>query len=306
MIGLLALAAAVATQPQPKPQVAATIDIRHRLVEGIATDGRTIWASSVLDRAILACREGRCRPIATLPKGAHPLGIAWDHGRRRLWVTADCPPIPGVEKCEQGEVFALDRAGRVRARLSPRLGAAFHPGDVSASPQGVFVSDSLSGAVYRVSRRGRALTALLAPNIGRSAQGSTVDAPSRRLIVADYGGGIAALDLKTGARTLFPRADGTALRGFDGLMRCGPDHYLATFNAQAPNRLVAVTLKEERAETRDIVTGGDLEEPTQLATDGKRLLLIANSGWQAAEKPDVPRKDSVRILFYLLRDVCSG
>ncbi len=63
MIGLLAMAAAAAVQP---PQAVLTIDPNHRLVEGVASDGTTIWVSSVLDRQILACRT-TCRTLATLP-----------------------------------------------------------------------------------------------------------------------------------------------------------------------------------------------------------------------------------------------
>ena len=63
MIGLLALAAIAATQPR----TVLTIDPRHRLVEGVASDGKTIWVSSILDRQVLECRA-TCRKIATLPE----------------------------------------------------------------------------------------------------------------------------------------------------------------------------------------------------------------------------------------------
>ena len=88
MIGLVALAAAAAVA---QPQTVLTIDPRHRLVEGVASDGKTIWVSSILDRQILACKT-TCRTLATLPAPLHPFAIAWDPRRKRLWVAADCPP----------------------------------------------------------------------------------------------------------------------------------------------------------------------------------------------------------------------
>ena len=84
MIGLLTMIVAVAAQPQ----TVLTVDPKHRLVEGVASDGTTIWVSSILDRQILACRT-TCRTFATLPAGIHPFAIAWDGDRKRLWVAAD-------------------------------------------------------------------------------------------------------------------------------------------------------------------------------------------------------------------------
>src|SRR5207237_5170405 len=67
VIALLSLAAVAALQPR----TVLTIDPRHRLIEGVASDGTTIWVSSVLDRQVLACRTA-CRTIATLPAPLHP------------------------------------------------------------------------------------------------------------------------------------------------------------------------------------------------------------------------------------------
>jgi hypothetical protein len=53
---ILSLLAAAALQPQ----TVLTVDPRHRLIEGVASDGKTIWLSSLIDRQILACRKERC------------------------------------------------------------------------------------------------------------------------------------------------------------------------------------------------------------------------------------------------------
>jgi hypothetical protein len=91
VIALAIAAAAAITQPK----VVLTVPPQHVLVEGVATDGATIFVSSVLDRQILACAV-RCRTIATLPDGLHPLGIAFDWGRKLLWIAADCPQVAGI------------------------------------------------------------------------------------------------------------------------------------------------------------------------------------------------------------------
>jgi hypothetical protein len=35
----------------------------------------------------------------------------------------------------------------------------------------------------------------------------------------------------------------------------------------------------------DLIEGLTLPDPTQIAYDGKRLLIVANAGWEAAGKP---------------------
>ena len=107
---ILAAVAALALAAEPAAVV--TVDPSHRLVEGVATDGTTIFVSSVLDRQILACAKG-CRTIATLPEGLHPMGIAFDWGRKLLWIAADCPDVAGIAKCERGALVMAARRQHV-------------------------------------------------------------------------------------------------------------------------------------------------------------------------------------------------
>ena len=189
---ILGAVAALGLAAQPTTVV--TIDPSHRLIEGLATDGRSIWVSSLIDRQILQCRK-RCATIATLPEGLHPFAIAWDSKRKRLWVAADCPPgVPFIKPCERGALIALDKRGKVRTRISPPIGS-FHPGDVSAAGDRVFVSDSQSGMIYRLLPSGKALMALVLPGVGKSGQGSVLDAAGKSLIASDYSQGITVIDL---------------------------------------------------------------------------------------------------------------
>jgi hypothetical protein len=123
-----ALLALTAAAEQPPPTLLFTVPAEHRLIEGIATDGRVIWLSRVLDRAILEHEGDGFRTIPLPDTVPNPLGIAWDERRHWLWIASDCVDLPGVAKCDQGALVAIDRTGRLRARATV---PAFHPGDVS-------------------------------------------------------------------------------------------------------------------------------------------------------------------------------
>ena len=297
---IFTLLAAAALQPT----IVVTVDPKHRLIEGVASDGKTIWLSSLIDRQILACAK-RCKTIATLPEGIHPFAIAWDSSRKRLWVAADCPPgVKFIKACDRGALMALDAKGRVTTRISPPLGT-FHPGDVSASDGQVVVSDSQNGMVYRLTPNGRALMAIVLPGVGKSGQGTAYDAANNRLIVADYSQGIAAIDLATNARTLLPRDNDRPLRGIDGLVRCGTG-FIGIYNGQSPGQMIAFTIDGSKIRIREAIEGHSMPDPTQIASDGKRLLVVSNAGWEAAMKGDAPRTVGAPILSFPLSAICPG
>jgi hypothetical protein len=285
-----------------QPQTIVTVDPRHRLIEGVATDGSRIWVSSLIDRQILLCRA-KCSTIATLPEGLHPFAITWDARRKRLWVAADCPPgVSFIQVCEHGALIGLDARGRVQARIAPAADT-FHPGDVSAANGEVFVSDSQNGAIYRLSPDGRELFALVAPGIGKSGQGTALDAAGKSLIAADYSQGIASIDLAIGTRSLLPRQDGKPLRGVDGLVRCD-DTWFGIYNGASPGRLLTIRMRPGGITYGELIEDLKLPDPTQIAFDGKRLLIVANSGWEAAGK-GAPRTEGAPILAIPLDKDCK-
>jgi hypothetical protein len=296
--GLFMMVAAAALDPQPLFAVAP----EHRLIEGVATDGRTVWVSSVIDRTILACRK-TCRTFARLPEPLHPLGMAWDPTRQRLWVAADCPPLPPFPKCDKGALVALDRSGRVRARLAPTAGA-FHSGDVSVDRGHVFAGDATNGAVYWLKPRAKALITLVAPGVGKSAQGSALDPLGRSLIVADYSQGVATVDLATGKRTLLLRDNGKTLRGIDGIARCG-GRYIAVFNGVQPNELLSFTVAGDRMKLDELYSGPALPAPTQLVVQGPRLVIAGDGDWDKALKPGQEAHGAFPIRSLPLAQICG-
>ena len=298
MIGLILAAAVLQAQP------ILTIDPRHRIVEGVASDGTTIWVSSLLDRKILACTTTTCRTLVTVPAGLHPFAISWDHKRNRLWVAADCPPgVPLIKACERGALLAYDKAGKLKTRIASASGA-FHPGDVSAASTGVYVSDSQSGAVYQLTRSGAALEPLIPPGVGKSAQGSALALDGRTLIVADYGRGFAAVDLVDGTRTPLAAEGGEHQLGVDGVVRCGETFY-AIWNSADPGALISVQREEDMITIGKPLGEQGLPDPTQLALAGQRLLIVANSGWATLSQKDFVRTTGATIYAVDLPGDCA-
>lgn len=298
MISFLFAAAALPLQP------VLTIDPKHRIVEGIASDGSTIWVSSLVDRKILACTTASCRTLVTLPQGLHPFAIAWDFKRERLWVGADCPPgVSFIKACERGALLAYDKAGKLKTRIASASGA-FHPGDVSANATGVFVGDSQSGAVYQLTKSGQALEPIVHAGVGKSAQGSALDLDGRTLIVADYSKGIAAIDLVDGTRTLLPRAGDKPLRGIDGLARCGNTYY-GVYNGTAPGTLVTIQREGNQITVTEPLGDVTLPDPTQVALAGQRLLIVGDSGWATIDKKDFTRTAGTPIYAIDLPGDCA-
>jgi len=292
----------LAAAPLP-PQTILTIDPKHRIVEGVASDGRTIWVSSILDRTILACRRA-CRTMAVLPAGLHPFAIAWDRGRKRLWVAADCPPgVRGISACDRGALIALDKSGRIVTRISPEVGT-FHAGDVSASQGQVFVSDSQNGMVFRLTSSGRAIMAVVLPGVGKSGQGTALSEDGKSLMVADYSQGIGSVNLATWTRTLLPRQDGKPLRGVDGLVRCGATYY-GIYNGAAPGALLSITVSGNGIKFGQPLGEVTLPDPTQIAYDGKRLLIVADSGWATLDKAGFVRTQGTPIIAIPLSKGCK-
>lgn len=209
--------------------------------------------------------------------------------RRWLWIATDCPDIAADDACTGGGLIALDRTGRLVARLVPPAGAA-HFGDVSVAGNVVHVADSSNGAVYRCQGKCSALETVIPPGIGRSAQGSAVFGMAAELLVADYSAGLATVD-GTGKRTLVPREDGRPLRGVDGLARSG-DWFVGVQNSQAPGVLFAFHLSADRQHLRDLRgLGGDavFPEPTQIAVARGKIYVVADAQWSAYDKGSAQR-----------------
>jgi hypothetical protein len=181
------------------------------------------------------------------------------------------------------------------------LSGSFHPGDVSAGSRGVFVSDSQNGAVYGFGKSGFSLVPLIKPGVGKSAQGTALSQDGQQLLVADYSEGVGQVDLKTRARTILPRQDGKPLRGIDGLAVCGSS-YFGIYNGASPGLLVGISPGSGTLTFDQLAT---LSDPTQVAYDGKQLLMVTDSGWADIEKQPT-RASGANILAVPLTSDCKA
>ena len=125
LIGLLALAAAAAVQPQ----TLFTINPKHRLVEGVASDGDTIFgiehsrpSDPRLPNHLPLDRNAAC---GTAPVRAwRGIGRGSACGLRPTARTG----VPGITPCERGALVALDCRWKADdAHRRPSLDS-FHPG----------------------------------------------------------------------------------------------------------------------------------------------------------------------------------
>lgn len=275
MIAALALLIA---GPADTPKTLFEVPASEHLIEGIASDGRTVWVTSVLDRHVIAWRDGKLTVMRVPESAGAPFAIAYDHARDWLWIATNCMDDPKTEACGAPSLIAIDRKGRLKRQLS--VGEGFHPGDVSLGNGAVFVSDTANGAVYRCAGDCRSLEPLATPEGKASAQGSALYADGSQLIVADYSRGIVRIDLATRADTLVTTADGKRLRGIDGLARIG-DWFIGVANYATPGRLVRFRIDGggHLTDVDALDTAGLITDPTQIVLRGGEILAIADSQW---------------------------
>ena len=279
------LALAIADPMLPLSE-AYTIDPKHQLVEGLASDGTTLFVSSVLDRTIIACTD-TCRDVIRLDGPAVPLGMSWDKKRKLLWVAMHCPALPGVGRCT-GEVRGVTVAGRVKYRLWPS--SSFSPGDISVVGKSIVVSDSGSGQIYRLTPEKRRWEKLILSGEMKSAQGVAA-LEDGSILAADYTKGISRIDPKSGKRTMILLDDGKPLRGIDGMV---PDRIYAygIYNGSVPGKLLELNVYGKVLRTRELA---DLTDPTQIAVRGLNLYAVADSGWSLIDQKK-PRTQGAKIV----------
>jgi hypothetical protein len=94
------------------------------------------------------------------------------------------------------------------------------------------------------------------------------------------------------------------LRGVDGLIRCG-SVYFGIYNASAPGALVAITPTPTGLAIELPLARDALPDPTQVAYDGKRLLLVGDSGWATIDRPGFVRTRGAPIVALPLSRDCK-
>ena len=261
-----------------------TIPTEHRLVEGLAWDTRNnrLYAASIVGRELLRLGGQGWERVEGIAAGSLS-GLAIDGPRRRLWMaSAVFEQTPNPETAFRG-LIALDLdTGRVVRRVAAPGDAT--PSDITIGPDGtVYVSDPLSGAVYRASLAADRLDILVPPGRLRSPQGLAVTADAFRLYVADYNYGIAIVDLATRGMHRLAAERPMMLSGIDGLLRVDSD-LVGVQNGTNPRRIVRIRLDRggNRAIGLEVIERShrDWGEPTLALVKDGDLLYVADAQWE--------------------------
>ncbi len=265
--------------------------------EGIAYDPltRTFYLGSVYRRKIVSVGpEGEVKDFATERDGLWSVfGMRVDAARRLLWVTTAAHRQMSNFKEEENGVsglFKFDlRTGKLLKKyLLPNKPRRRLLGDLIINSRGdVFTSDTVTPAVYVVTRSRDELVPLLEGEPFVSPQGLALTRDEKHLFVADYSKGLFVIDLRTKKLTSLAPAPDVTLLGMDGIYSY-KGSLLAVQNGVNPARLVRLFPSSDlsRVERLEVVEANNplFDEPTLGVLVGDNFYLIANSQWGAIDE----------------------
>jgi sugar lactone lactonase YvrE len=282
-------------KPVSHSSVFATLPDPDLLTEDIAFDPQTrsLLVTSVLKKKIVRVdRTGKMTDFADLSGDpSWPLfAIHFDARHNEVWATASAiPNFTGLNQADYGKtaLLRLDRrTGKIVQRIAPPDSDRHSLGDMDIAANGdVIVTDSMGAAVYRLPRGATSLQRLDHGEFN-SPQTPAITPNGRFAYVADYGRGIARMELTTGALEWLKHADDMALAATDGLVLHKNALY-AIQNGANPVRIVKLTLKAagDSVEKLEVLESNypELGDPTHAVAVGNELYFIANSGWSALD-----------------------
>ena len=302
---LLLLSVCIYASAQPRSQVAFNIEEKELIPEGIAYDPRAkvFYVSSTFKRKIVSVDEkGVARSFTNEAQDGMlgALGMKVDAERRLLWVISSNAgagmPGQGLDRDCLGcsAVFKYDlKTGRlVKKYILNNKPTSHFLNDVTINSRGdVYITDSMTGDIYLISRNRDELE--LFTNAGEKASPNGIDLSSdERYLFVAAGGGIRAVDLRDRSTLSLKMPDGVSPVVIDGLY-----YFKGSLIAIQPfaNKWKVVRYyldKGTTAVTRIEVIEPDhplFQQPTTGVIVGKDLYYIANSQLQyfrSIYKPD--------------------
>ncbi len=270
---------------------------RGLVTEGIAYDPaeKVFYVSSAHRRKILRVNaSGEARDFAGEREGLlSVLGMKVDAKRRHLWVAANSNKLMSNFDAREDGTSAVYKFDLKTGKLLKKYVLSNAPrkhgfGDLAVHPNGdVYVSDSLTPAVYRIPRERDELELFVEDDALASPQGLDFAPDGRRLFLADYARGLFAIDLasKRLARLEAP-ADASVL-GIDGLY-FHRGALVGVQNGTNPHRVVRVTLDDKRDNVKSVAVveanNPLFDEPTLGVIVGDTFYYVAASGWGAFDR----------------------
>jgi sugar lactone lactonase YvrE len=270
---------------------------RGLVPEGIAYDPQTksFFLGSIYRRKIVRVRPGGvATDFATERDGLWSVfGMRVDSSRRLLWAcTAAHPQMSNFRK-EEGGTSAVLKFDLRTGRLVKRYVLSNKPephllGDLVIDGAGnVFVSDSLTPAIYVIRPGGDRLETFVKGGEFISPQGVAPSSDGQCLFVADYAKGIFRIELKNKRITLLECPPASTMIGIDGLY-FNRGALVGVQNGINPARIVKLHLdKSERRIMRlEVLEANNplFDEPTLAVIVRDDLYFIANSQWGAVDE----------------------
>lgn len=152
----------------------------------------------------------------------------------------------------------------------------------------VFVSDSISPVIWRLTPGGAQLEKWLEHPGFKSLQGLVLSADGRSLHVSDYAQGLWRIAPATRDAVLLPAPAGANLRGIDGLYVAPGGGFIAVQNGTRTQRIIRLTLDAAGAPTAasELLAGHPAMTDLSLGqVVNGRFEFIGNSGWALYEDP---------------------
>jgi sugar lactone lactonase YvrE len=264
------------------------------IAEGLARDPASgdFFVGSVRRREILRI-DGKNFQVRRFSTPGDTLsgvfGMKVDPARGILWAcSSPIEEMDGYRKGESGAgVFAYDlKSGKLMGKhLAPAETGEHVFGDLAVDGLGnVYLTDSLSPGLWILQAGAGELSPYLVPGPFTSPQGLDFTLDGKALLVADYSSGIFRVDLSTRRVSLLDSPENTTLLGVDGIYTFGAG-LVAVQNGTQPSRVLSLTLSQggRRVQRVAVLESGTeaLTAPTLGVLDKNRLLLVANSDWDA-------------------------
>ena len=292
---------AAGAEPIEASRLLATVPSDVRLVESVWRDPASgdLFVTSVVSRSLQVRRgEGAWEPIALAGAGSLS-GMAFDPRANLLWVGSGAfEPTPDPATAFRGVIAIDPRSGEEKRRIAAPEGGS--PSDLAVGGDGtIYASDPVSGAVYLGRPGAERLETLIAPGTFRSPQGIAELPGTSRIVVSDYGYGLALVDVAIGAVSRVATDTGFLLVGIDGIWLHG-DRLIGVQNGARPMRIVELRLSPDGTRA---VAASALErahpawtEPVGGNLSNGELVYVATGQWDrfgdggavAGDRPPVP------------------
>jgi len=273
---------------------------RDLFPEGIACDEkrRTLYVGSILKRKVVRVDpDGHVRDVV----GPHQdglmsvLGVKVHAKRRELWAVATGGPEFPEDETRSG-LFRFDlRTGALVGKQMLPADVPHNLNDLAIDSRGnAYVTDTATGAIYRMSGSDTHLTEFLPANTFRSPNGIAVSGNDRHLYVASSGRGLSVVNLESKRIATLAAPDDVVTLGIDG-MSYYRDSLIAIQNGIGRGRVMRYYLASpteiehaELLESRNPL----FEVPTTGALCGRDFFYLANTQLDKANDQGVLTPDS--------------